>query len=113
MSDMEFALIQDFTDFPKLVNNAILHASVVLLSNNRLSMTCCSSYDREDTIKMKVKSMQRTGSEATRNQIQPSKPKREIANVTNSQNTKRTYSQPSEQLFPKRWQTEIKIIWTR
>ena len=36
-------------------------------------------------------------------QIQPSKPKWEITNITNRQNTKRTYSQPSEQLFPKRW----------
>ena len=29
--------------------------------------------------------------------------KREITNIKNSQNTKRTYGQPSEQLFPKRW----------
>ena len=47
--------------------------------------------------------MQRSGTEAIRTQIQPSKPKREITNITNSQNTKRTYGQPSEQLFPKRW----------
>ena len=47
--------------------------------------------------------MLRSGSEAIRTQIQPSKPKREITNVTISQNTKRTYGQPSEQLFPKRW----------
>ena len=52
---------------------------------------------------MKVKSMQRSGTEAIRTQIQPSKPKREITNITNSQNTKRTYGQQSEQLFPKRW----------
>ena len=34
--------------------------------------------------------MQRSGSgtEAIRTQIQPSKPKREISNITNSQNTK-------------------------
>ena len=38
-----------------------------------------------------------------RTQIQTSEPKREITNITNSQNTKRTYDQPSEQLFPKRW----------
>ena len=44
-----------------------------------------------------------TGPEAIRTQIQPSKPKREITKITNSQNTKRTYGQPSEQLFPKRW----------
>ena len=37
--------------------------------------------------------MQRSGTEAIRNQIQPSKPKREITKVTNSQNTKRIYGQ--------------------
>ena len=47
--------------------------------------------------------MQRSGTEAIRTQIQPSKPKREITNITNSQNTRRTYGQPSAQLFPKRW----------
>ena len=52
---------------------------------------------------LKVKSMQRSGTEAIRTQIQSSKPKREITKITNSQNTKRRYGQPSEQLFPKRW----------
>ena len=47
--------------------------------------------------------MQRPGTEAIRTQIQPSKPKWEITTITNSQNTKRTYGQPSEQIFPKRW----------
>ena len=47
--------------------------------------------------------MQRSGTEAIRTQIQPSKPKREKANITNIQNTERTYGQPSEQLFPKMW----------
>ena len=47
--------------------------------------------------------MQRSGTEAIRTPIQPSKPKREITNITNSQNTKTTYGQPSEQIFPKRW----------
>ena len=47
--------------------------------------------------------MQKSRTEAIRTQIQPSKPKREITYITNSQNTKRTYGQPSEQLFPKRW----------
>ena len=32
--------------------------------------------------------MQRSGTEAIRTQLQPSKPKREIINITNSQNTK-------------------------
>ena len=40
--------------------------------------------------------MQRSGTKAIRTQIQPSKPKLEITNITNSQNTKRTYGQPSE-----------------
>ena len=48
---------------------------------------------------IKVKSMQRSGTEAFRTQIQPSGPKQEITNITNSQSTKRTYGQPSEQLF--------------
>ena len=52
---------------------------------------------------MKVKNMQRSETEAIRTQIQPSKPKREITKITISQNTKRTYGQPSEQLFLKRW----------
>ena len=52
--------------------------------------------------KIIVKSMQRSGTEAIRTQLQPSKPKREITNITSRQNTKRTYGQPSEQLFPKR-----------
>ena len=46
--------------------------------------------------------MQISGTEAIRTRIQPSKPKREITNITNSQNTKRTYGQPSEQIFPKK-----------
>ena len=52
---------------------------------------------------LKVKSAQRSGTEAIKTQIQPSKPKRELTKITNSQNTKRTYGQPIEQLFPKRW----------
>ena len=48
--------------------------------------------------------MQRSGTEAIRNQIQPSKPKQVITYISNSYNTKRTYGQPSEeQLYPKRW----------
>ena len=47
--------------------------------------------------------MQRPGTEAIRTKIQPSKPKREITKITNSQNTKRTYDQLTEPLFPKRW----------
>ena len=62
------------------------------------------AFCRFESVIKKVKSMQRSGTEAIRTQIQPSKPNREITNITNSQNTKRTYGQPSEQLFPKRWQ---------
>ena len=43
--------------------------------------------------------MQRSGTEAIRTQIEPSKPKREITNIINSQNTNGIYGQPSEQLF--------------
>ena len=52
---------------------------------------------------LKVKRLQRPGTEAIRTQIQPSKPEREITKITNSKNTKRTYGQPNEQVFPKRW----------
>ena len=52
---------------------------------------------------VEVRSMQRSGIEAIRTQIQPSKPKRETTKTTNSRNTKRRYGQPSEQLFPERW----------
>ena len=50
--------------------------------------------------------MQRSGTEAIRTQIQPSNPKREIAKITNSQHTMRTYGQPSEQLFSKKVATQ-------
>ena len=61
--------------------------------------------DLEWKCQSKVKSMQRSGTEAITAQIQLSK--REITNITNSQNTKRTYGQPSEQIFPKRWPLSI------
>ena len=47
--------------------------------------------------------MQRSGTEAIRTLLKLSKSKREITDITNSQNTKRTFGQPSEQLFPNRW----------
>ena len=47
--------------------------------------------------------MQRSGTVAIRTQIQPLKPKREITNIQVVKIQNRTYSQPSEQLFPKRW----------
>ena len=50
-----------------------------------------------------AKSIQRSRTEAIRTQIKPSKPTWEITKITKSQNTKRTYGQPSEQLFPKWW----------
>ena len=54
------------------------------------------------------KSIQRlhVGTKAIRTQIQPLKPKREIAKITNSQNTKRACGQPSEQLFSKNVTTQ-------
>ena len=56
--------------------------------------------------------MECPGTGANRTQTPPSKPKREITKITNSQIQKRTYGQPSGQLFPKRWplsnQTELK-----
>ena len=52
---------------------------------------------------LKVKCMQRSGTESIRTKIQPPKSKQEITKITNSQNTNRTYGQPIEQLFRKRW----------
>ena len=89
-----------------------LHLSI---SNGFVSSKLYDKRDAFDFDIVKVKSMQlqRSGTEAIRTQIQPSKPKWEINKITNSQNTKRTYGQQSEQLFPKRWQlsnpTELKI----
>ena len=62
-----------------------------------------TKYYYEIQTDMQVKSMERSGTEAFRTQIQPTIPKREIPKITNSQTTKRTYGQPIEQLFPKRW----------
>ena len=58
--------------------------------NNRavLRSFICSEYHLE----VKVKSMQRPGTEAIRTQIKPSKPKPEITKITNSRNTNRTYA---------------------
>ena len=42
------------------------------------------------SMEIRVKRMQRSGTEAIRNQIRTSKPKRENTNISNSQNTKRT-----------------------
>ena len=63
-----------------------------------------------DSLHLPVKSMQRSGTEAIRTKIQPSKPKREITIITHNQNTKRTYGQPS--CFSKGGHsaTELKII---
>ena len=47
----------------------------------------------------RVKSMQRSGTEAIKIQLQHSKPKWEITNITNSQNTNRTYGRPSNSLL--------------
>ena len=69
-----------------------------------LSSTCMPiHYYQNFKNTLKVKSMQRSGTVAIRTQIQPSKPKREITIITNSQNTMSTYGQQIEQLFPKRW----------
>ena len=62
-----------------------------------------SQHKKTEVVYQPVKSMQRSETGAIRTQLQPSKQKRVIINITNSQNTKRTYGQPSEQLFPKRW----------
>ena len=52
---------------------------------------------------MKVTSKQITGTEANKTPIPSSKPKRKTTKIANRHNIKRTYGQPSEQLFPKGW----------
>ena len=47
--------------------------------------------------------MQRPGTEAIRTQSSLQIQNGKMIEITNSQNTKRTYGKPSEQLFPKRW----------
>ena len=71
--------------------------------DNLLTMTYTDQvgdYAVSNVLSQRVKSMQRSGTEAIRIQIQPSKPKWEIADITNSQNTERTNGQPTEQLSP-------------
>ena len=50
---------------------------------------------------VKVKRMQRSGTEAIRTQIQPLKTKREITNITNSQNTREHMVNRVSSYFPK------------
>ena len=58
--------------------------------------------------------MQRSGSEVIRTQIHPSKPKREITNITYSQNTKEHMVNRVSSYFPKgghlATETELKVI---
>ena len=70
------------------------HDSKIRKPDMDLRILLLISKDKKHYIK--VKCMQRSGTEAIRTQLQPSKPKREISNIRNSQNTKRTYGQPSE-----------------
>ena len=60
--------------------------------------------------------MQRSGTEAIRTQIQPSKSKREINNSTDSQNTKGNMVNRVSSYFPKgghsATETDLKIILT-
>ena len=51
----------------------------------------------------KAKDKQLPGTDTIRTKAQPSEPKWKIMKMTISQNTKRTYSKPNEQLSPKRW----------
>ena len=52
-------------------------------------------------LRIRVKSMQRSGTEAIRTQIQPFKPKREINNITYSQNTREHMVNRVSSCFPK------------
>ena len=52
---------------------------------------------------IRVKYMQRLETEAIRIQVLSSNPERETTFIKDSQNTKKTYGEPSKQLFPERW----------
>ena len=56
-----------------------------------------------------ISSMQRPGTEAIRNQIQPSKTKREITKITNSQNEKEHMVNRVSSYFPKGGYSATKI----
>ena len=94
-------IIQKKEDGPDCTVSNNKFSSVTLNDLTQRKHAVFSSCNK--AVNLKVKSMQRSGTEAIRTQLQPSKPKREITNITNCQNTKRIYGQPSEQLFPKRW----------
>ena len=74
--------------------------NIVPVSHKHL---CCANMyignRRWLTLSREVKCMQRPGTEAIRTQIQPSNTKREITKIKDCQNTKRTYGQPSQQIF--------------
>ena len=59
-------------------------------------------FSRDETL-FKVKVCKDRELKQSGPQSSPKNPKREITTITNSQNTKGTYGQTSEQLFPKRW----------
>ena len=77
--------------------------TLVLKSNDALAQPLRLKILQFFYMKTGVKSMHGSRTEANSTQIQPSNQRREITNITNSQDTKRTYGQRSEQLFPKRW----------
>ena len=90
--------------FGYLVFNSLFSAFRCSRANN-ISRDGVQAFSFTSLNVKQVKSIKRSGTEAIRTQIRPSKPKREITyiHVTNSQTTKRTNGQSSEQLFPKRW----------
>ena len=93
------------TLIPKSHKNGWIKNNIVIVINtlffNSLTSIAFSCIKHFSHYK-KEQNMQRSRTEAIRTQIQPSKPTWEIAKITSSQNTKRTYGQPSERLFPKR-----------
>ena len=93
----------------RLTRTYILQANRTAFNQYIVNPTCKLRHAAHETRQhfVGVKSMQRSGTEAIRTQIQPSKPIREITNITNRQNTKRTNGP-----IPKRWplsnRTELK-----
>ena len=84
--------LKNATSFSKDINISL--PAGVVAGSPRLVVTAIGKYTHAKRIIMflrKVKSMQRSGTEAIRAQLQHSKPKREIANITSSQHTMITY----------------------
>ena len=85
-----------------LSNTENAKTSIQIMSNLDPTQITPSNANKM-AILTKATSLQYLPTETIRPQMQPSKHKWEITKIANSQNTKRTFGQPNEQLFSQRW----------